>query len=111
MNREQKRKYLKSLNTPAKMDNYAMELERKIRIKCEEDYQREVLKSVGNFLIAIQYALHFNENTKFGNEEVNDFMEDLLVTVEGFKNGEFSPSDYEKALEEEGIFFRRKKEK
>lgn len=105
-NRKQRREYLRSLNTPAKMDEYMKGYEMRIRAYYDNAYRRDMLKSVNDFLIAIQYTLHFNENTKFGNKRINDFMNDLLVVVEGFTKGEYSPSEYQEILAKEKISLR-----
>lgn len=74
----------------------------------EEKFKNDLDASIEIFMIAIAYALHFNEKTKFGARRLKDFMSDLATTVDMFKTGEFNVEDYIKALEEDGIKFGNK---
>jgi len=69
----------------------------------EETVQKELLQSIDNFIIAIIYTLHFNEKCKFGGKRIDDFMEDLLATVDNFNDGSYSPETYKEILKKEGI--------
>lgn len=80
-----------------------MQFEDQVRMEYERAFQSEVGDAITNFCIAIAYTLHFNEKTKFGNKRIKDFMNDLFVTVEFFKLGEYSPEEYKAELEKEGI--------
>ena len=44
------------------------------------------------------YTLHFSEETKLGKKRIDRFRNDAMAVVDGFKNGEFKPEDYEKKL-------------
>lgn len=69
----------------------------------EETVQKELLSSIDNFITAIIYTLHFNEKCKFGGKRIDDFMEDLLATVDSFNDGSYSPEEYKEILKKEGI--------
>lgn len=56
----------------------------------------------------VRYTLHFNEKTKFGQARIDDFMEDLKVTIDNFRTGEFHVEDYEEQLGADGIKFEGK---
>lgn len=107
INRKQKRKYAKSISTPQKLAEYAREIENKLRREYtkyyEKKYQEELEKSISDFILSIIYTLHFNEKTKFGNSRIDDFMKDLLETVDMFRRKEAVPGDYIKQLNEDGI--------
>ena len=81
-----------------------------VRREYERAFQLELGDAVTNFCVAIAYTLHFNEKTKFGAKRIRDFMEDLFVTVDLFKKGDYTPDDYKEKLSEEGIdlFIERK---
>lgn len=76
-----------------------------IRKEFEKNYHEEIDNSVENFLIAIAYTLHFSENTRFGPKKLPDFMEDLFVTVDMFRTGEYKPEEYAEELKKCGIKF------
>ena len=107
MNRAERRQYAKRINTPQKLEQFSRRFDNDVRKEYEkiyeEKYEREVEDTIENFLIAITYCLHFSEKTKFGKNRLKEFLDDLLVTVDMFKKGEFSPDDYRKALIEDGI--------
>lgn len=69
----------------------------------EETVQKELLQSIDNFITAIIYTLHFNEKCKFGGKRIDDFMEDLLSTVDNFNDGSYSPEEYRAILKKDGI--------
>ena len=69
----------------------------------KEKYIRKFKEHLKDLDIAVIYALHFNENTRFGNKRLKDFMEDLAATMRGFYNDEFSREEYRKMLEDDGI--------
>lgn len=91
-----------------KLSDWALKFERQIKNEYEKAFKQELDDAVGNFLIAIVYTLHFNEKTKFGNDRITDFMDDLLATIECFKTGEYSPEEYKKILIEQKIHFKEK---
>lgn len=90
-----------------KVFEWGQEFERRLNEEFNKQYKeryinvfRERLKDLD---IAVIYALHFNENTKFGNKRLKDFMDDLAATMRGFYQNEFSRDEYEKMLEDDGI--------
>ena len=107
MNRAEKRAYAKRINTPQRLENFSKNMDREIRKEYEKAYEEKYIKEVDqtieNFIIAIMYCLHFSEITKLGMKKLNEFMDDLLVTVDMFKTGEYSPEEYRSILEKEGI--------
>ena len=66
-------------------------------------YKDELDSSVQNFITAIAYTLHYNEDVHLQHDELNSFMEDLFVSVEMFRKGEYNPEDYREQLREDGI--------
>lgn len=69
----------------------------------EKKFKEELSLAINNFIIAIVYTLHFNEKCKFGGKRIDDFMEDLLATIDNFTDGSYSPDEYKKILKEDGI--------
>ena len=76
-----------------------------IRKDFEKAYQDEIENSVSNFLIAIWYTLHYNEEVHLDHDELSSFMDDLYVSVDLFRKGEYKPDDYKQQMEEDGIKF------
>lgn len=76
-----------------------------LRSEFEKAYKDELDSSVQNFLVAIAYTLHFNEEVYLQQDELASFMEDLFVSVDLFRKGEYKPEDYYAQLEEDGIKF------
>ena len=78
----------------------------KLRRKYEQAYKDELDNSVQNFITAIGYTLHFNEDVNLNPDQLASFMDDLFVTVDLFRKGEYKPEDYEKQLKEDGIIIK-----
>lgn len=74
-----------------------------LRKEFNDAYKDEIDSSIQNFIIAIAYTLHYNEEVHLQNDELNSFMEDLFVSVDMFRKGEYKPEEYEQQLKEDGI--------
>ena len=74
-----------------------------LRKEFNDAYKDELDSSVQNFITAIAYTLHYNEDVHLQHDELNSFMEDLFVSVEMFRKGEYNPEDYREQLKEDGI--------
>ena len=89
MNRAEKRRYAKRINTPQKLERFSNQMNYELRKQYEQAYEQRYQEDLGHsidlFLLAIVYTLHFNEKTKFGNNRIEDFMNDLFITVDMFR--------------------------
>lgn len=107
LNRKQRRDYAKRINTPQKLESFTKHMDTKLRQEYqkyyEEKYDRDVTKAIDTFILSIVFTLHFNEQTKFGGKRIRSFMDDLLATVENFKDGSYDPNEYIQMLKEDGI--------
>ena len=74
-----------------------------LRKEFNDAYKDELDSSVQNFITAIAYTLHYNDDTNLQHDELNSFMEDLFVRVEMFRKGEYKPEEYKEQLKEDGI--------
>lgn len=74
-----------------------------LRKEFNDAYKDELDSSVQNFITAIAYTLHYNDDTNLKHDELNSFMEDLFVSVEMFRKGEYKPEEYKEQLKEDGI--------
>ena len=74
-----------------------------LRKEFNDAYKDELDSSVQNFITAIAYTLHFNEDIHLQHNELASFMDDLFVSVEMFRKGEYNPDDYREQLREDGI--------
>jgi len=76
----------------------------KLNIEYRKQYRNQLNTSINHFIIAIAYTLHFSEETAFDNAKINELLKDVKATVEMFGNKEYSPAEYIKELEKDGIF-------
>ena len=74
-----------------------------LRKEFNDVYKDELDSSVQNFITAIVYTLHYNEDVYLQHDELNSFMEDLFISVEMFRKGEYRPEEYREQLKEDGI--------
>ena len=80
-------------------------LRREYELNYEKAFQLELSDSLNNFMIATAYTVHFSETTHLDKDTLPDFIEDLLVTVDMFRTGEYNPDEYKKILDDCGIKF------
>ena len=74
-----------------------------LRKEFNDAYKDELDSSVQNFITAIAYTLHFNDDVHLQNDELAGFMDDLFVSVDMFRKGEYRPEEYEEQLREDGV--------
>lgn len=107
MNRKERREYLKKMATPQQYEARIKQIENNLRKEYssyyEKMYQEELGLAIDNLYVTIIYTLHFNSKTKFGNERIADFMEDLIETIDMFRRKEAIPEDYIEQLRAEKI--------
>lgn len=78
-----------------------------LRKQFEEAYKSELDNSIQNFITAIAYTLHYNDDVHLQNDELASFMDDLFVSVDLFRKGEYKPEEYEEQLKEDGIIIEK----
>lgn len=76
-----------------------------LRKEFEQSYQEEIENSISNFLVAVWYTLHYSDEVSLSNDELSSFMDDLYVSVDMFRKGDYKPDDYKQQMEEDGIKF------
>lgn len=90
-----------------KVKEWGQDFERRLSIEFNKKYKEKYIKELKERLkdldVAVMYALHFNENTKFGNKRLKDFMDDLAATMRGFYKDDFDRAEYRRMLFEDGI--------
>ena len=84
---------------------FEAQIREQLRIEFNNMYQEEIAESIDNLLVALAYTLHFNEDLKLGPKRLPSFMEDLFVTIDMFRTGEYTPLEYKEELEKAGIKF------
>ncbi len=89
-----------------KLAEWAGQFEQQVSAYYEKQYHEDLSNSIDSFFIAIVYTLHFNENCKFGDKRVRDFMKDLTATVQGFENGQYTPEEYRDILKSEKVYYK-----
>lgn len=96
-----------------KLFEWASQFETQLRNALDKEYEEKYKKDLQNaidiFSIAIAYTLHFSESIRLGAKRLPEFMEDLYVTVDMFRTGEYKPEDYKKELESCGIYIENAK--
>ena len=87
--------------------NWGKGYEETIRSRLTLEYNQAYSKSLGqaedNLLVAIAFVLHFGEKTRFGTKRLNDVMKDIVETVGLFEKRQYTPKEYLKMLEDDGI--------
>lgn len=90
-----------------KLIDWGMQFEQQVselyRIEFENVYQNEMQSSISILMTAIAYSLAFSEEVLLNKDSLPGFMEDLFVTIDLFRTGEYKPEDYEKELKDNGF--------
>lgn len=86
-----------------KLAEWSGQLEEQMRQEYNKAFEQELSDAIENFCVAIVYTLHFNEQTKYGNKRINDFMDDLFTTIDLFRTKEYNPEDYKQQLKDDNI--------
>lgn len=89
-----------------KLAEWAGQFEQQVSSYYEKQYKQDLENAIDSFFVAIVYTLHFNENCKFGDKRVRDFLQDLTATVKGFENGQYSPEEYVEILKSEKVYYK-----
>ena len=84
--------------------DWARQYDNQIRLEYEKAYHEEINYSINVFLTAVAYTAHFSEETHLGKRKLPSFMEDLFVSIDMFRTGEFKPEEYKAELEKNGIY-------
>lgn len=71
----------------------------------KQKFENDLVDMIDVLLVAIAYTLHFSEEIRLGRKRLPAFMEDLMVTIDMFRTGEYSPQEYRDELEKNGIAF------
>ncbi len=94
-------------NNKLALGEWATKFENGIRREFEREYEKafqaELAASIDNFLTATAYTALFSEETHLDKDTLPSFMEDLFVTIDMFRTGEYSPEEYRDALKENGV--------
>lgn len=77
-----------------------------LRKQFNNAYKEELDNSIQNFLFAIAYTLHWNEDVAIDSDKMSSFMQDLFVTVDLFRTGDYKPEDYAEELKKDGVEFK-----
>lgn len=65
MNREQRREYIKKMNTPEKIENFSKELDRRLRKEYEEKSSERIQEFIKCYTLLFAYVLDYElENEK-----------------------------------------------
>lgn len=85
--------------------NFEMQIRGDLERLYRQKYINDLTDSVDILLTAIAYTLHFSEEIKLGRKRLPKFMEDLIVTIDMFRTGEYNNAEYREELKKCGIVF------
>lgn len=122
MNRAERRRKVREINTPKKIEAYSSELERRLRIEYEEKCKREIADFIRRYTVLMDYVLDYElereETIRVAARKSKNMSpkitEAILKIKEGVKkqlkyleDGDFTIEDIEKYFREErGIDWR-----
>lgn len=109
MNREELRRLQKAArdNDKRKLLDWGNQFENQIRAEYEKEFKAELTNAVDNFMIAVAYTLRYCEETEFGQKRLTSFLEDLGVTIDMYRTGEYKPEEYAEDLKKSGVIVKK----
>lgn len=103
MNRAERRRKIRQLNTPAKIDNFGRELEYRIRKEYAEEQDRRIKFFIEHYTIMTAYVLNYKLG--LGKKRLPKIMKEIMRHVEMIDEGYLSLEDCENELKRVGIEF------
>ena len=92
--------------------DWLKQLDSSIRQEYEKAFEKSLANAIDDYVIAIAYALRFSEKTKFGEKRIKEFLDDVFISIDMFRTGEYDPEEYKQQLIDSGInIFSKKEEK
>lgn len=106
LNRNELRRLEKAAREKDKrhLADWAFQYNNQVRLEYDKIYHEEIDRSINMLLTAVAYTAHFSEETHLGKQNLPSFMEDLFVTIDMFRTGEYKPEEYKEELEKNGIY-------
>ena len=86
-----------------KLKEWAEQFENQIILALDKVYNQEIQNSIDNMLIAILYSLYYSEETYIKKENIAEFMNDLFVTIDLYRTGEYTANEFKQQLEKVGV--------
>lgn len=92
--------------------DWLKQLDSSIRQEYEKAFEKSLANAIDDYVVAIAYALRFSEKTKFGEKRIKEFLDDVFISIDMFRTGEYDPEEYKQQLIDSGInIFSKKEEK
>lgn len=101
MNRTERRKYAKRINTPQKIEQFGFEIDKRLRKEYEEKSKRQTKKFIESYTIFVAYVLHYKLG--LGKKRLPVIMEDIKKHIEMLDEGYISLEDCKNELKKAEI--------
>ena len=111
INRSELRRLQKAVQSNNRIDfsmwlsQFEQQVKNELKIQYNNKFEKDLTDSLDIFFIAVAYTLVFNEDTHLDKNTLPDFISDLYATIELYTKKEYSPDDFRKVLEENGVMF------
>lgn len=91
----------------AKLRDWAIQYEKSISSYIQDGYekiyQRELANGFDILMLAVIYTLFNDDYIKIDADKIELFLDNFYKTIDGYRSGEYKPSDYLDKLEKAGI--------
>lgn len=108
MNRAERRKYIKRINTPQKMERFSDELERRIKREYEKDSEKKILDFIEAYTTFTAYVLNYKLG--LGKKRLPAIMQEINRHIEMLEEGYISIEDCKSELKRAGVELHFEKE-
>lgn len=111
MNRADRRRKAKQMNTPAKLEAFSSELERRLRREYNEELKKRYEKFIEDYTIVVAYILWYKEG--YGMKRLPKVMNEMHRHFEMIEEGYVSIDEIRQMLKDEAhveLNFKEKKE-
>ena len=83
--------------------NFETYIDSMVRRDYAQACQDEIVQNFDNIIMAVAYTAYFSEESYVDNKNIADFMSDLFATIDMYRTGEYTPSEYTDILKKDGV--------
>lgn len=104
MNRADRRKYAKTINSPQKLDEFGTKLERYLKAEYEKIYDRKVTRFIETYTVLTAYVLNYKLG--LGRKRLPKIINEIMRHVDMVDEGYITIDDCRDELKRVGIEIR-----
>ncbi len=98
MNRKERRKYAKNINTPQKLETVTSRMVQARTSEIEKYYKQRELEFIDVMVVMTAYTINYKLG--LGKKRLPSLMKSIIDNIDAFRTGHLSPKDFDTIKEE-----------